>query len=71
MTTYRIFCMDGLEIIESADVDADDDREALSLLALRAEVADCELWDGDRLVATIKRGENPMWMAAASKRPAN
>ncbi len=62
MATYRVYCMNGEEIAEVSEMDAEDDKEALALLAIRGEKSDCELWQGGRLVATVKRGQNPLWI---------
>jgi len=59
MARYFIFCMDGETILDQFDFEADDDAEALALLRLRREKVECDLWCGDRLVATIPKGTNP------------
>ncbi|KKC27738.1 hypothetical protein [Sphingomonas sp. SRS2] len=52
--------MDGDAIVDRFDFEAEDDSEALALLALRREKLECDLWCGDRLVATIPSGANPV-----------
>ncbi|KRB79349.1 hypothetical protein ASE00_19760 [Sphingomonas sp. Root710] len=59
MARYFVFLMDGDSIIDRLDFEADDDAEALALLALRREQVDCDMWCGDRFVATIPKGTNP------------
>ncbi len=61
MATYRVCCIYDDEMAEVSEFDAEDDKEALALLAIRGEKTDCELWQGGRLVATVKRGANPLW----------
>lgn len=53
---YRSYCLNGTKVVESDEYDAEDDAEALALFALRREKHDCELWCGDRKVATIPPG---------------
>ena len=62
MARYFVFCMDGERILERFDFEAEDDAEAVALLALRRERAECDLWCGDRLVAIIPKGENPFFI---------
>ncbi|MET0372620.1 MAG: hypothetical protein ABW128_00015 [Rhizorhabdus sp.] len=61
MTRYFVFCMDGDRILERLDFEAEDDAEAIALLALRRERVECDLWCGSRLVATIPKGGNPVF----------
>ena len=61
VATYRVFCRDGGRTVEQFELDADDDREALALLALQ-QTSSCELWRGARLIATIPEGANPLWV---------
>jgi hypothetical protein len=68
MPLYRILCLDGGRIVESLNLDADDDKEAVALLMLRGEKTDCELWCGQRQVARLLKS-NPIGPAARS--PAN
>ena len=55
MSDYRVFCLDRLGRIHYGEpMDAASDEDAIKLahdLNLRA--AKCEIWDGDRLVATL------------------
>lgn len=62
MARYFVFLMEGDSILERLDFEADDDAEALALLALRHEQVECDMWCGDRFVATIARGENPAFV---------
>ncbi len=66
MATYRSYCLDGARVIESAEYEGDDDAEALELFALRGEKSDCELWCGDRKVATIAKGTEPILAISGS-----
>lgn len=61
MPTYRALCWDGDRIVDGFDFEADDDREALALLALRKR-SDCELWQVGRLVCKVPKGANPLWV---------
>lgn len=68
MARYFVFLMDGDSILDRLDFEADDDAEALALLALRRERADCDMWCGDRFVATIPKGANPSLVKREGKR---
>lgn len=63
MHNYVILCLCGRDVVASFDVEADSDQEALALLALHGEKADCVLWDGEKLLATVMRGYEPLWVA--------
>jgi hypothetical protein len=54
VATYRLYCLDGVDKVASADwIDADSDEEALKAAdALRAGRT-CELWQKGRLVARL------------------
>jgi hypothetical protein len=69
MAIYRLFCLDDGHVVERADYCADDDSEALALFTLRGELTDCELWFGNRLVATIPAGQSPKLAATAPSTP--
>src|SRR4051794_11595522 len=62
MATYQLLCLEAGRVVERSAIDADSDAEALTLPALQAEKTDCELWNGERLVATISRGADPRFV---------
>jgi hypothetical protein len=54
VANYRIYCLDGLDKVASAEwVEADDDEAAVELVKEQHDGQKCELWDGRRLVARI------------------
>lgn len=55
MGTYRLYCLDGVDKVASAEwIEADDDACAMAAAEeLRAGRA-CELWQGRRLVARLE-----------------
>lgn len=57
MTKYRILYLHNGE---HDDLDADSDDEALTLFSLRKENVDCEIWYGNRKVASIACGSYPV-----------
>ncbi len=59
MARYFIFLMDGEHIIDRIDFEAGDDREAMTLLALRREQVDCDIWCAGRFVASVPKGAHP------------
>ena len=58
VATYRLYCLDGLSKVESAEwIEADDDRHAVEVAKGMMDGTPCELWQGGRLVARIARGD--------------
>lgn len=59
MITYRVYCMDGEGRIHLADwIDAKDDVAALQQArALKRDAIKCEVWQKDRLVASLTAGD--------------
>ena len=58
MADYRLYLMSvNGDILQAADIEADDDHEAIHLVRLRQEPNDVELWSGKRRVAVIPRGQ--------------
>ena len=54
MAHYKVYCIDGVEKIASADwLEADDDEAAAELVRERHGGFKCELWQGARLVARL------------------
>jgi hypothetical protein len=54
MAEYRLYCLDGIGKIESAEVIvAHDDAEAVGRAIEMNKPVDCEVWKGSRLVARI------------------
>ena len=60
MATYRLYCLDGLSKVASAEwIEADDDGRAVELAKTMMNGQPCELWQGGRLVERIARGSGP------------
>jgi hypothetical protein len=58
MARYRLYLLDAASyLIHAADLDAEDDGEALDLVRIRQEPTDVELWCGERMVVRISREE--------------
>jgi hypothetical protein len=56
VATYRLYCLDGLSKVASAEwIEADDDGRAVELAKDMMDGQPCELWQGGRLVARIAR----------------
>lgn len=52
---YRVYTLDGVRRIVSADwIDAATDEEAIAIVQATCGGLQCEIWDGDRLVAKIQ-----------------
>jgi hypothetical protein len=55
MTDYRLYCLDGVGKIGTGEwVEATGDAEAIMLVRAKKLSVRCELWDHNRLVATIE-----------------
>jgi hypothetical protein len=55
MTDYRLYCLDGVGKIGTGEwVEATGDAEAIMLIRAKKLSVRCELWDHNRLVATIE-----------------
>ena len=55
MTDYRLYCLDGVGKIGTGEwIEATGDAEAIKLVRAKKLSLRCELWDHDRLVATIE-----------------
>ena len=53
--TYRIYCFDGQQRVVTADwLKAASDEEAIALAHKQGFGSQCEIWDGDRLVAQLE-----------------
>jgi hypothetical protein len=51
---YRLYCLDGVNKVASADwVEADDDEAAIEIAKEMHDGYECELWQGSRLVARL------------------
>ena len=58
VATYRLYCLDGLSKVASAEwIEADDDGCAVELAKTMMDGLPCELWQGSRLVERIARGD--------------
>ena len=54
MATYRLYCLDGVEKVESAEwIEADDDGAAIAAAEDLRGGRTCELWQNSRLVARM------------------
>jgi hypothetical protein len=57
VATYRLYCLDGLSKVASAEwIEADDDGHAVELAKTMLYGQPSELWQGGRQVARIARG---------------
>lgn len=55
MATYRLYCLDGVGKVASAEwLEADSDDGALSAADAIRNGRACELWEGARLVARLE-----------------
>jgi hypothetical protein len=54
---YRMYCLDGMGSISLAEeITADSDEEAISMaLEKRPDALKCEIWEGKRLVTSLRR----------------
>ena len=54
MADYRLYCLDGVSKVASADwIEADDDEAAIEVARETHDGYECELWKGRRLVARL------------------
>jgi len=54
--TYRLYCLDGVGKVATAEwIEADDDQDAIELAHGMMDGMACELWSGKRLVARLPR----------------
>ena len=54
MKSYRLYCLDGISKVASADwIEAEDDDAAIEVARATHEGYECELWQGKRLVARL------------------
>lgn len=55
METYRLYCLDGVGKVASAEwIDAVDDQAALEIADKLRRGRACELWQSNRLVALLE-----------------
>lgn len=51
---YRLYCLDGVNKVASADwIEADDDQAAIEVAKTMMNGYECEVWQGPRLVARL------------------
>lgn len=54
MADYRLYCLDGVGKVASAEwIEADDDEAAIEVAKAMHDGHECELWQGSRLVARL------------------
>lgn len=54
MTTYRLYCLDGVRKVVSAEwIEADSDAAAIEVAKGMRDGYECELWQGVQLVAHL------------------
>lgn len=54
MAGYRLYCLDGVNRVASAEwIEADDDEAAIEVARTRYDGSECEVWQGSRLVARV------------------
>jgi hypothetical protein len=58
VSEYRLYHLDGAGRVSGGEwIEADDDHAALKLALGRCKAVHCEVWQGQRLVATVPIGE--------------
>lgn len=58
MASYRLYGLDGVRKVDSAEwIEADDDRAAIAAATERFGGGRCEVWQGPRLVARLGGGD--------------
>ena len=56
MGTYRLYCLDGVGKVATAEwIEAHDDQTALDMVHELMDGMPAELWAGDRLIARLAR----------------
>ena len=54
MANYRLYCLDGVNKVASAEwIEADDDEAAIGIATETHVGYECEVWQGKRLVARL------------------
>ena len=54
MASYRLYCLDGVNKVESAQwIEAESDDAAIEVAKEEHDGYECELWQGKRLVACL------------------
>jgi len=57
---YRLYCLDGVSKVSSAEwIDAGDDEAAIEVAKNTHDGHECELWQGKRLVAHLDLRRRP------------
>lgn len=60
MGSYRLYCLDGVGKVVSAEwFDADDDGAAIEVAEDMMDGHPCELWESSRLVVRLDRKREP------------
>ena len=58
MGTYRLYCLDGVDRVASAEwIEADDDEAAIEAADDMRDGRSCELWQANRLVMRLGGSE--------------
>jgi hypothetical protein len=51
---YRLYCLNGMRKVASAEwIEADDDEAAIAAATVQHEGQECEVWQGKRLVCRL------------------
>jgi hypothetical protein len=51
---YRLYCLDGINKVASAEwIEVDDDEAAIEAAREKFQGSECEVWQGARLVARV------------------
>ena len=54
MAGYRLYCLDGVNKVASAEwIEAEDDEAAIEVARTKYAGHECEVWQGPRLVARV------------------
>jgi len=61
VSSYRLYGLDGVSKVASGEwIEADDDHEAIEAARKRFDGGHCEVWQGRRLVARLKREQQKL-----------
>jgi hypothetical protein len=56
MADYRVYCLSGGKIASARWIEAESDDQALANAKALNQGAECEVWQGGRLIGKVGRG---------------